>query len=372
MKKLPMNKVHQTLGAVFGDSSGWSIPKNYGDKISEYKTVREGVGISDLSSRGKLRISGKDHIKFLQGMLSNDVMKLEEGKGVYATILTVKGRLITDMRVYKDNDSVLFDLEPGVNEKVSELLTKFRLSYKAPIDDLTETLGLISVQGPDSKKLLEMLLDESLPQMSEYEFQKKEFGGSELMIVYVNRTGEEGFDLYIENNKFEHLWGELMKKGEALYIKPVGYDALNILRIESGIPIYNIDMDENNIPIEAGLWNALDFEKGCYVGQEVVARIKWRGHVNRHLMGFVCKNEKVLEAGNEIFKDEKKIGWVTSAVFSPTLNKPICLGYIRREYKDPGTEVSIKYSDNTEVLAQVVDLPFYRGSFNSGESSANT
>ena len=372
MKSLSLYEVHKSLGAEFRESCGWSVPGNYNDKLSEYKTVREGVGIADLSSRGKLRISGKDHIKFLQGMLSNDVMKLEEGKGVYATILTVKGRMITDMKVYKDSDSVLLDLEPGVNEKVSELLTKFRLSYKAPIDDLTETLGLISVQGPDSRKMLEMLLDEALPQMNEYEFQKKEYGGSELMIVYVNRTGEEGFDLYIKNNKLKHLWGELMKKGEALKIKPVGYDALNILRIESGMPIYNIDMDETNIPIEAGLWNALDFEKGCYVGQEVVARIKWRGHVNRHLMGFACKDERVLEAGNEIFKDEKKIGWVTSAVFSPKLNKPICLGYIRREYKDPGTEVSIKCSDNTEILAQVVDLPFYRGSFNSGENSANT
>jgi len=372
MKTLPMNEVHKSLGAVFGDSSGWSVPKNYGDTISEYKSVRDGVGIADLSSRGKLRISGKDHLKFLQGMLSNDVMKLEEGKGVYATILTVKGRMIADMRVYKDSGSILLDLEPGVNEKVSELLTKFRLSYKAPIDDLTETLGLITIQGPDSKKLLEMLLDESLPQMKEYEFQKKDYNGTELMIVHVNRTGEEGYDLYIDNAELKPFWEDLMKKGESLKIKPVGYDALDILRIESGIPVYNIDMDENNIPIEAGLWNALDFEKGCYVGQEVVARIKWRGHVNWHLVGFVCREYSVSEAGHEIFMNEKKIGRVTSSALSPKLNKPICLGYIRREYKDPGTEVLIKSSDHTEVPAQVVDLPFYKSSFNFGENSATT
>jgi folate-binding protein YgfZ len=217
-----------------------------------------------------------------------------------------------------------------------------------------------------------MLLEEYIPQMNEYEFQKKEYNGSEIMIVHVNRAGEEGFDLYIDNNKLEQLWEELMKKGEALGIKPVGYDALNILRIESGMPQYNIDMDENNIPIEAGLWNALDFEKGCYVGQEVVARIKWRGHVNWHLMGFVCEGDRVPEAGNEIFLNEKKIGRVTSTVFSPKLNKPICLGYIRREYKQPGTEVSIKSSEYSGIQAKVCDLPFYIGSFNSVENSANT
>jgi len=331
--------------------------------MSEYKAVRENVGIADLSSRGKLRLSGKDHLKFLQGMLSNDVMKLEEGKGMYATILSVKGRMISDMRVYKDKESVFLDLEPEMNEKLSELLTKFRLSYKATIDDLTETLGLISVQGPDSKRLLEQFFEDEIPEMKEYDFSKKDFRGSEIIFVYVNRTGEKGFDIYIEDKNIKSLWDELMKHGEALNIKPIGYDALNTLRIEAGIPVYNVDMDENNIPIEAGLWSALNFEKGCYVGQEVVARIKWRGHVNWHLMGFVSNGESVAGVGDEIFIGEKKIGRVTSSAFSPKLNKAVCLGYIRREFKEPGTIVTINGSDRPVFQAEVTELPFYRGSF---------
>ncbi|MCZ6528504.1 MAG: aminomethyl transferase family protein, partial [Candidatus Dadabacteria bacterium] len=118
MKKLPLNDVHELLGANFHDSAGWSVPIDYGEELSEYKVVRENVGIIDLSPRGKLRLSGKDHLKFLQGMLSNDVMKLEEGKGMYATILTVKGRMISDMRVFREKESILLDLEPGLNEKV--------------------------------------------------------------------------------------------------------------------------------------------------------------------------------------------------------------------------------------------------------------
>jgi len=372
MKKLPLHEVHQSLGASFEDSSGWGVPVDYGDKLSEYESVRNNVGIIDLSSRGKVRLSGKHHLKFLQGMLSNDVMKLQQGKGMYATILTVKGRMVSDMKVYKQEDSILLDLEPEVNQKVSELLTKFRLSYKADIDDLTETIGLISIQGPNSKKLIEKLLDEEISDMQEYDSFKRDFQGSEITVVFLNRTGEQGFDLYIDNGGLQSLWAELLNKGEELNIKPIGYDAFNTLRIEAGIPSYNVDMDENNIPIEAGLWTALDFEKGCYVGQEVVARIKWRGHVNWHLVGFRCDGELVPKLGDEIYDGERKIGRITSSTMSPGLNKPLSLGYVRREFKDEGTKVSIKLSDNTEVQAEVTELPFYKGSFKLQENTPNS
>ena len=372
MKKLALNEVHKLSGANFGEFSEWLVPTNYGDKMSEYQAVRENLGIIDLSSRGKLRLSGKDHLKFLQGMLSNDVMKLEEGKGVYATILTVKGRMISDMKVYKDKESVLLDLEPGLNQKVLELLTKFRLSYKANIDDISETTGLISIQGPKAHKLLESLLEETISKMKEYDFIKRDFRGSELTIVSVNRTGEKGFDLFIDNEDVQHLWEELLEKGRELNTLPFGYDTLNTLRIEAGIPLYNIDMDENNIPIEAGIWNALDFEKGCYVGQEVVARIKWRGHVNWHLMGFECDGELPPQIGDEILDGDRKIGRITSSTFSPGLNKPLSLGYIRREFKNAGTKVQIKGSDSSVVQAQVKELPFYKGSFETKENTATS
>jgi folate-binding protein YgfZ len=305
-------------------------------------------------------------------MLSNDVLKLEEGKGMYATILTVKGRMISDMRVYREKESIFLDLEPGLNEKVHELLTKFRLSYKADINDITLSTGLLSIQGPRSGKLLGLLLEEEIPQMEEFNFIQKEFMDRELMIVSVNRTGEEGFDIYIDNNGLQNLWETLMKKGEGLNIKPLGYAAMNTLRIEAGIPIYGTDMDESNIPIEAGLWDALNFEKGCYVGQEVVARIKWRGHVNWHLIGFQSEGEIAPEIGDEVFSGERKIGRITSSAFSHTLNKPLSLGYIRREFKEAGTKVLLKGGDGSEVRAEVSELPFYRGSFRIRENADNS
>ncbi len=372
MKKLPLNEIHKLLGANFRDLAGWSVPNDYGGELSEYTAVRENVGIIDFSPRGKIRLSGKHHLKFLQGMLSNDVLKLEEGEGMYATVLTVKGRMISDMRVYREKESVLLDLEPGLNEKVTQLLTKFRLSYKADIDDITETTGLLSIQGPDSQKLLELLLEEEIPQMAEYSFIQKDVADNNLTIIRVNRTGEEGFDLYLDKSGLEAIWSTLLNKGEGLNIKPVGYSAMNTLRIEAGIPIYGVDMDESNIPIEAGLWDALNFEKGCYVGQEVVARIKWRGHVNWHLMGFKSGGDKAPEIGDEIYSGERKIGRITSSAFSDTLNTPLSIGYIRREFKEARTQVSLKRANGPEVQAEVNELPFYRGSFRIAENADNS
>lgn len=345
MNKLNLHDTHSALSASFTEKGDWLIPCDYGDSQKEYEAVRNGVGISDLSYRGKLRLSGKDHIRFLQGMLTNDVVKLDSGKGMYAALLTVKGRMVSDMKVYKQEDSVLLDLEPGLNLKVGELLKKYRLSYKADIDDLTDELGLFSINGPDAKELLFKVLGTSPKDMEEYDHFNADINGHSVTVVKVKRTPTEGYDIYIRKEFAQSLWDFFVTSGEELGLTPVGSQALNTLRVEAGIPLYGVDMNENNIPIEAGLWDALDFEKGCYVGQEVVARIKWRGHVNWHLMGFVIEGERVPQPGDELVLEERKIGRVTSGVFSAALGKPLALGYIRREFKEPGTKIAVKSAD---------------------------
>ena len=362
MNKLTLHDTHLSLGANFTEKGDWLLPNDYGDAQKEYPAVRTKVGISDLSHRGKLRLSGKDHLKFLQGMLTNDVIKLEPGKGMYAALLTVKGRMVSDMKVYKEDDSVLLDLEPGLNIKVGELLTKYRLSYKADIDDLSEECGLFSINGPNAEELLFKVLDITPSDMEEYQHFSADIEGHNLTVVKVKRTPMDGYDIYMSGESASSVWNLFITSGKELGITPVGFQAMNTLRVEAGIPVYDVDMDESNIPIEAGLWDALDFEKGCYVGQEVVARIKWRGHVNWHLVGFVIEGERVPEPGDQIFLEQRKIGRVTSGAFSPVLEKPIALGYIRREFKEPGTKVRVtsgeSHSGDTQDFAIVSSIPF--------------
>lgn len=335
------------------------MPEEYGGWLGEYEAVRKKAGLLDLSARGKLRLAGKEHLKFLQGMLTNDVMKLADGDGTYAAVLTVKGRMLSDMRVYKELDSVLLDLEPGLNVKVKDLLLKYRLSYKATVDDVTDELSLFSVQGPESTNVLRAA-GITIPELKEHGHFKAAMFGMEFICASVDRTGEVGFDLYVPAGGAEEVWNYLLEKGKSFGLEPVGSRALGILRVEAGIPIYGRDMDEDTIPIEAGIWNALSFEKGCYIGQEVVARIKWRGHVNRHLSGIVMEEGFTPSAGAEIFAGEKKIGTITSPAFSPALGRSIALGYLRREFVEPGTEVDISSPEGTKGKGTVKPLPFVR------------
>jgi glycine cleavage system T protein len=357
MKKSLLYEIHLLQEATVDDSSGWLMPKNYGNPLEECLAVRNGLGIADLSHRGKLRLSGKEHIKFLQGMVTNDINKLEEGKGLYAALLTVKGKMISDMRVYRESESLLLDLEPGLNEKVRELLVMYRLSYKANVEDITESLCLLSIHGPNSNRLLQKTLDEDIPQLNEYDFFTRQINGSQTIIARVNRTGEEGYDIFVPVDGVKTMWESLIENGKELRLKPIGLDAMEILRIEAAIPRYGADMNENTIPLEAGLEHAISYEKGCYVGQEVVARIKWRGHVNWCLVGFEIEGEDLPTKSDKIMRNETEIGYITSSAFSPELKKIIALGYIRREFREPGTKVLASINGENKS-AEVVETPF--------------
>ncbi|MER3447070.1 MAG: glycine cleavage system protein T [Candidatus Dadabacteria bacterium] len=359
MRKTPLYDIHSSQGAVFGNFSGWLMPKSYGAPLEEYACVRNRVGIADLSHRGKLRLSGKEHIKFLQGMVTNDVNRLKEGEGLYAALLTPKGRMISDMRLYRQGESLLLDLEPGLNEKVRNLLARYKLSYKANIEDVTESLCLISIHGPNSGSLIEKVLNREIPGLKEYEFLIKEIDGSQVMIVRANRTGEDGYDIFISTDGVKTVWESLVGNGREFGLRPVGLDAMEILRIEAAIPRYGIDMDDNTIPLEAGLENAISYEKGCYVGQEVIARIKWRGHVNWCLAGFEIEGEGLPARDDKIRHGEREIGYITSSTFSPILRKIIALGYIRREFIEPGTRVIVNIGGE-DRSTEVVKRPFYQ------------
>ena len=239
-----------------------------------------------------------------------------------------------------------------------ELLKKYRLSYKADIEDVTDSMGLFHIAGPFAAELLKKLTGTECEGMEEYDHLSASLDGQSIKLVKIKRTVSVGYDIYADAHVSASVWDSLLSSGQELGIVPIGFEALNILRVEAGIPVFGVDMDESNIPIEAGLWDALDFEKGCYVGQEVVARIKWRGHVNWHLLGFSVAGEQVPTAGDEVYSDERKVGRITSGVYSPYFKKPLALGYIRREFKDPGTAVSIKSGEDSLSDAVVAETPF--------------
>jgi folate-binding protein YgfZ len=360
MKKSNLQYLHEELGGIFLDGNHSQTPDYYTKVEDEIVSVRNKMGIVDLTGRGKLKISGRDHLKLLQGMLTNDMIKLEVGKGNYAAALTVKGKMLADIRAFKFSDFILFDLEPRINIILGEHLTKFKLSYKADIDDLTGHYSHFHLCGPESAEFLESIFKLSTAGMNEYDFKTVLFNETEIYIIKINRTGETGFDLIAQIECSNPLWQNLLREQGNSGLNPFGKIALNSMRIEAGIPVFGIDMDENTIPIEAGLWNALDFDKGCYIGQEVIARIKWRGRVNWHLTGFESREKTAIPEGSKVYNEnkDKEIGRITSSTFSEVLGGSIALGYIRREYMENGQSVLINSSEKLFLTAKVSELPF--------------
>ena len=358
MKKSNLTEIHKELGGVFLEGNDFQTPDYYTQPDNEIIHTRQSSGITDLSGRGKLTISGKDHLKLLQGMLTNDMVKLEAGSGNHAIALNVKGRMLADIRAFKFEDFMLFDTEPDLQSALAEHLNKFKLSYRAEIKDSTLDYNHFHICGPGSGELLNEVFGLDTKKLKEYDSKTVEFNNTELFILKINRTGETGFDLIAETEPGSAVFRELLMRGEAAGLKPFGRTAFNSMRIEAGIPIHGIDMDENTIPIEAGLWDALDFEKGCYIGQEVIARIKWRGRVNWHLVGLEIAENPIITVGSKIFNDNKEIGRITSTTFSKTLGKTVALGYIRREFREQGQSVLINSGENSYLNATVCELPF--------------
>jgi len=360
MKKSNLQYIHEEMGGIFLDGNHSQTPDYYTKVEDEIKHVRNKMGIVDLTGRGKLKISGKDHLKLLQGMLTNDMIKLEAGKGNYAIALTVKGKMLADIRVFKFSDFIFFDLEPGINIILGEHLTKFKLSYKVDIDDLTGHYSHFHICGPQSAEFLDSIFKLTTAGLNEYDFETLQFNETEIYIIKINRTGETGFDLIADIECSNLLWKNLLREQRKSDLIPFGKIAFNSMRIEAGIPVFGIDMDENTIPIEAGLWNALDFEKGCYIGQEVIARIKYRGRVNWHLTGFESRDKTDIPEGSRVYNEnkDKEIGRITSSTFSEVLGKSIALGYIRREYMKNGQFVLINSTEKLYLNANICELPF--------------
>lgn len=323
--------------------------------LSEYLAIRERVGISDLSDDGKYLISGEDRTTFLQNLISNDIHLANGNKGIYSTLLTGKGKIIADFYLYPLAEAYLLAVELGLAEKTFEHLMRVRLRSKIKI--AAPPWGKILVSGPYAKTLVDKLFKDALPEMEETSIFSQE--ADALFCVRQPQTGEETYHLYYRQETHEEIWTALLSHGASLGVMQVGKATLALLQMEAGMPQYGVDLTEEIIPIEAGLEDrAISYTKGCYPGQEVVARIRTYGHVNKHRMGLLLDGNEIPSTGKKIFSGAVEVGWVTLGVFSPFLNRGIATAYLRTSAAVVGTELQVE-GENGPILAIVTDLPFY-------------
>src|SRR5262249_46220313 len=275
------------------------------------------------------------------------------------TFLTAKGHLIADFVVYADTDAYLLELEPQVVRPFIEALEFFVISEDVTLHDERGRWGLLALQGPRATELLALALGQALPDLPMYASTTSQLAGHAVRCIRRSHTGQLGYQLLAPPEALPDVWQALWAHREACEARAVGLEALEVARIEAGIPVYERDMTAETIPIEANLDAAISYTKGCYIGQEVISRIEARGHVNRKLVGLLLQGEVLPEHGAKIVSPQREVGWITSATFSPARQQNIALGYVRREVLTPGTQLEVRTHGLT-LAATVEALPFYK------------
>lgn len=343
------------------DVAGHAVVTHYGDVAAEYHALRTGAAIADRSARGRVRVEGAGRTDLITGLVTNDVRVLVTGHGQYAVMLNPKGKIVADVRIFAFRDHLLIDTPPRASAGLLATLRKYINPRLAPFEDVSAAVRDIGLFGKDARRLVAQVtgLDpELLGEMPPYAHREAEVDGTRLDVVRVPDLELEGYDLLVPASAFEDVWQRFTAAGAS----PIGLLAWEIARIEAGRPEWGIDMNDTTIPQEANLdaLHAISYTKGCYVGQEVVARVHFRGHVNRHLRGLLCGKAEPPATGAILLDDTgKQVGEVRSSALSPRLGA-VALAMVRRE-AEPGATVTAQWSTDgvtTEIAADISRLPF--------------
>jgi folate-binding protein YgfZ len=371
VRRSALAEAHERAGASLRAEDGWLVPASYGDAGAEYEAVRGGggAGLFDLSSRARIEVSGAEAVQFLNGMVTNDVAALAEGGWMHAAFPNVQGRLLASVRVLRSADAFLFDTEPATHAALLKTLERFTLAGDFRVKDLTEETALVSVQGARAAEMVGAALGfdaGGLERGRVASVSEEGFGARPLGVIRATHTGEDGFDVFVGAQDAARVWEALAGAGA----RPSGFDALEVLRVEAGVPRYGVDASDANVVLEVlDESEAVSYTKGCYVGQEIIARIHWRGHVAKKLAGLVFEGEVGAAAGSKIKSADggREVGRVTSVVTSPRLGRAVGLGLVRYEHLAPGTEVRVFDDAEASFPARVEGLPLVRGGWHAVE-----
>ncbi|HTG44091.1 MAG TPA: glycine cleavage T C-terminal barrel domain-containing protein [Verrucomicrobiae bacterium] len=360
MITLNARELHARMGARFSSDTDVEVVEDYGDYLAEHAALSQRAALLDLSFRSRLCLTGGDRIRFLHGQVTNNVRDLSVGEGCYAALITPKGKMETDLNIYHLPNELLLDFEPGLASRVIQRLERYIIADDVQITEVASLYGLWSLQGPQTAEVFRQAALELDFPAKDHTFTTREhpvYG--EIYAMNVARTGRVGLDFFIPILNFtafgERLWEALaLVQGRA-----AGWKALELARIEAGIPRYSRDMDETNLPGESGIESqAVSYSKGCYIGQEVIARIRTYGQVAKALRGLDLGAVPVAaRKGDKLYYNGAEIGYLTSSIFSPTFARQLGLGYVRKEHNQVGKRLLLKTAA-VEAPVRIVPLPF--------------
>ena len=359
LKKIALNDVHEQLGGKMVPFAGYNMPVRYTSDIEEHKTVREAVGVFDVSHMGEFMVRGPKALELIQLVTSNDAAKLADGKIQYSCLTNHTGGIVDDLLVYRlSEEEYMLVVNASNIEKDWNWLVEHN-TMGAGLENISDNISLFAVQGPKAADALQSLTSIDLKNMVYYTFDKGEFAGvGNVIVSATGYTGSGGFEIYVPNENAKEVWDKIFEAGKEFGIKPIGLGARDTLRLEMGFCLYGNDIDDTTSPIEAGLGWITKFTKD-FINSEEIKRHKEQG-TGRKLVAFEMIDRGIPRSHYEICTSQgEKIGEVTSGTQSPSLGKGIGMGYVKTNYTAPGTELYIKVRDKL-IKAQVVKLPFYK------------
>ena len=354
----PLAEAHRAAGAEFAEFFGVRLPAQFGDPLAEYEAARNNVALVDTNFRAVFALTGPDRVRYLNAVTSGNIRDLTPGQSALGLLLNAQGHMLAELMTLVLEDRLLVLSHAFLRQRTFEILDRFIIMDDAALADDTAQTGTLAIEGPKAPDLLRKLMHVEYMQLPDgaHVTAVLDSAGAAIpcRVLRDSLFGLRGAELLLPRESLSAAWQALSAAARTLGGSPIGYRALNMLRLEAGIPWFGTDFDEHQIPQEAGVESThISFTKGCYTGQEIVERVRSRGHVNRRLTGLLFNSAEVPKPGATVLaKDGTEAGHITSAAFSPLAGKATGMAYVRREYLEPGTTLQCG-----NVAAEVIEVP---------------
>jgi folate-binding protein YgfZ len=335
----PLLAEHHARGAQLEEFSGCLLPKSFAGSAEEYRSAREHVAIFDMNWQAIVTLAGRDRVKYLHAISSNNIKELAEGHGMPALLLTPQGRILAEVEVYTLPENLLALSHASVRERTVATLKKYILGSQVQLEDVTDKMGSIGIGGPGTASVVARISGLALSGFSEFSIAAATIEGAACFLLKRSHWGSEGAEIIAPRENLEELWKYLSALVYAAGGQPIGMEALNSLRLEAGVPWFPADFNDSVIPHEAVLENThISFNKGCYTGQEIVERVRSRGHVNKTRVSLRFSTTEPPAPGTKLLSAGAEVGTITSSAYSPQAGTAIGMGYLRREALDKTVE----------------------------------
>ncbi|MFO7746002.1 MAG: glycine cleavage system aminomethyltransferase GcvT [Psychroflexus sp.] len=359
MKSTALNHIHHKLGAKMVPFAGYEMPVSYTGVNEEHETVRQHLGVFDVSHMGEFFVEGKEALQLIQKVTSNDASTLVDGQAQYTCMPNKSGGIVDDLIIYKFHKEKFMMVVNASNIQKDWDWIKSHNTFDAELLDLSDDYSLLAIQGPKAVEAMQSISPLNLSDIKFYHFEVGEFGGAQDVIISATGyTGSGGFEIYFKNKDAEQIWTSVLEAGKEFGIKPIGLAARDTLRLEMGMCLYGNDIDETTSPIEAKLGWITKFTKD-FINAEALKQEKENGP-SRKLVAFEVTDKGIPRHGYDLLNAEgEKIGHVTSGTMSPSLKKAIGMGYVKTEYAKFGNEIFIQIRKK-QVKAVIVKPPFYK------------